>query len=77
MMKKPTKAQVAAAEAEIDAEDLRPRVYNVDEERVIAENARRSSLPSEDPEHIHGMMCDGQDGMSSYCERLREKLFGK
>lgn len=77
-MKKPTKKQVETAKAEIWEEDRRARrVRSVKSEQVIAENARRSSLPSEDFEHIHGMMCDGQDGMNSYCERLRRKLFGE
>lgn len=77
-MKKPTKRQVEIAKVEICEEDRRARrVHSVKSEQVIAENHRRSSLPSEDPEHVHGMLCDGQDGMNSYCERLREKLFRK
>ena len=43
----------------------------------IAENAHRSNLPPEDPDHICGMMCDGQDGRNSDCCRIRVKLFGK
>lgn len=77
-MKKPTKAQVSIAKMEIEDEDRRARqVHSIDEQHTIAENRRRSLLPSEDPEHIHGMLCDGQDGMNSYCERLRRKLFGE
>lgn len=80
-MEKPTNEQVTTAKAEIEAEDSRRRANSVcaydEQKRIIAENQRKSSLPSEDPEHIHGMMCDGQDGMNSYCERLRRKLFCK
>lgn len=78
-MRKPTKARVAAAEAEIAAEDeaSRNRQSPPEIEAKIADNRRRSRLPSEHPEHIHGMMCDGQDGQSSHCARLRDKLFGR
>lgn len=77
-MRKPTKKQVAKAKAEIEAENKKSREYTETPEYVAAceENSRRASLPSEDPEHIHGMMCDGQDGSNSYCDRLRNKLFG-
>lgn len=77
-MRTPTKKQVKAAHAQIAAEDRaaeRARDTPANR-RIIDENRRRSSLPSEHPEHIHGMMCDGQDGMNSYCCRLRMKLFG-
>jgi hypothetical protein len=75
----PTDEQVTAVKREIEIEDLKRqhRIEDPDRVAVERENARRSSLPSEHPEHIHGMMCDGQDGMNSYCERLRRKLFGK
>jgi hypothetical protein len=75
-MKRPTRKQVAKAKDEIAAEDYAKSILERGDEDVVAENSRRSSLPSEHPEHIHGMMCDGQDGMNSYCVRLRTKLFG-
>lgn len=78
-MNKPTPEQVAVAEAEaeIKAEDQKARDYysRPDIVAICEENARRSNLPSEDPERIHGIFCDGQDGGSSYCMRLRAKLF--
>lgn len=78
-MRKPTKAEVDAAKAEIAREDeaARNRLSEPDVAAQIAENQCHSQLPSEHPDHIHGIMCDGQDGMSSYCSRLRFKLFGK
>jgi hypothetical protein len=72
----PTPEQIEAAVREIEAEDKAARARIREYDPVAAENGRRSQLPSEHPEHIHGMMCDGQDGMNSYCERLRRKLFG-
>lgn len=68
--------RLISAKAEIAAEDEEQRRRNDDPERrrIEAETSRRSSLPSEDREHIHGMMCDGQDGWNSYCDRLRRKL---
>lgn len=76
-MKLPTKKQIAAARAAIAEEMRAAAVYGETPERqaIAADIVRRSSLPSEHPEHIHGMLCDGQDGMNSYCERLRRKLF--
>lgn len=41
------------------------------------ENSRRSNLPMEDPEHICGLFCDGQDGSNSDCCLVRTKLFGQ
>lgn len=78
-MKKPTKKQVTQAQEEIEAEDCAQvvRMNTLERRAIEAENSRRSSLPSEDPEHIHGLMCDGQDGWNSYCSRLRRKLFGE
>lgn len=76
-MRKPTKKAVAAAKRALAAEDEareRARITSVDSP-AAAENARRSSLPSEHPEHVCGMSCDGQDGANSYCARLRAKLF--
>lgn len=75
----PTKDEVERAKREIAEEDVvRVSKYNTPEVfAVIEENNRRTRLPSEHPDHLHGLMCDGQDGMNSYCERLRRKLFGE
>lgn len=75
----PTPERVAKMKAEIIAEEeaREKRVRESFESDAYKETARRSNLPSEDPDHIHGMRCDGQDGNSSYCERLRVKLFGR
>lgn len=77
-MNMPT-AEVARAKAEIEDENRRSREANDTPERRAQgeENSRRSSLPSEHPDHICGMLCDGQDGWTSHCYRLRDKLFGK
>ena len=74
----PSPDLVAAAEREMRAEDVAVRkLQDTSERRAIeTETSRRSSLPPEHPDHICGMMCDGQDGASSYCARLRRKLFG-
>lgn len=78
-MKKPTKRQVEAADQEIVAEDEAARQLLVLDtaKNLIAATAksRRSRLPSEHPDHICGLACDGQDGQNSYCARLRRKLF--
>ena len=75
-MKTPTTEQIETAKREIAEEDARARRMSAKDEAVVAETRRRSQLPSEHPEHIHGMMCDGQDGDNSYCARIRRKLFG-
>ena len=75
----PTKEEIEAARWALEAEDeaaARAR-HTPTHDAIVAENARRTALPSEHPDHIHGMMCDGQDGQNSWCVRLREKLFGK
>lgn len=52
--------------------------YNRPDIKAICEdNNRRSNLPPEDPEHICGMFCDGQDGGGSDCAKIRCKLFGQ
>lgn len=60
--------EAAKSKAYYDRPDIKAKVE---------ENARRSNLPPEDPDHICGMMCDGQDGSNSDCARIRRKLFGK
>lgn len=74
----PTPEQITAAKNEIKEEDRRAEEARRTPERLAAEaeNYRRSSLPSEHPDHLCGLMCDGQDGSNSYCARLRFKLFG-
>lgn len=76
-MKKPNKSAVAAAKREIAVEDEEARRLreSPEQQAVSDENSRRSRLPSEHPDHICGMLCDGQDGQNSYCSRLRRKLF--
>lgn len=77
-MKKPSSYQVALAKRQIAEEDevARQETLNSQKDQAIAaENSRRSQLPSEHPEHICGLGCDGQDGQNSYCARLRRKLF--
>ena len=78
-MKKPSKSQIAAAKREIAVEDDAARQLREapDQLAIAAENSRRSRLPSEHPDHICGLSCDGQDGSNSYCARLRRKLFDK
>lgn len=71
---KPTRKRVAAAEAEIAAEDARRFAMSRLDTAVTLDNRRRSNLPSEDLEHICGLKCDGQDGQTSHCYRLRAKL---
>ena len=73
----PSPEEVARVQAEILAEDeAHAKAQDTPERRAqAAEVSRRAGLPSEHPEHIHGLRCDGQDGQSSYCERLRAKLF--
>lgn len=75
----PSKEEVESAKKEIEREiEAAEKARDTPERRaIVAENRRRSSLPSEHPEHICGMLCDGQDGQSSYCARLRLKLFGR
>ena len=69
--------RVTAAKMEILAEDEAARRIDTPERQAqVEENRRRNHLPSEARDHICGMMCDGQDGASSYCARLRRKLFG-
>lgn len=67
---------VAAAKAEMARENEAHAEYYKRPDIVAQgeENNRRSNLPSEHPEHICGMRCDGQDGRTSDCWRLREKL---
>lgn len=78
-MKKPTKAQIDKARAEIAAEDKATQEYyeSPEVQASCEENNRRANLPSEHPDHICGIRCDGQDGWTSYCARLRIKLFGR
>lgn len=76
-VKMPSKKQVDAAHAAIAAENaiVWQREHTSAEVKNMDEIARRVQLPSEHPDHYHSMMCDGQDGMNSYCERFRRKLF--
>jgi len=67
----PSPEQIAKAQQEIKEEDEAAR-----RKIQLAELDRRTSLPSEHPDHLHGLHCDGQDGCNSYCVRLRKKLFG-
>lgn len=71
-----SKEQIEQAKREIEIEDEErlKRARSPEIEAIVAENHRRSDLPSEHPDHIHGMFCDGQDGATSYCMRLRRKL---
>ena len=75
---RPYRMTIEEAERQIEAEDRadRARRDSPEDRAAIAENERRSSLPPEHPDHCCGLMCDGQDGASSYCARLRAKLFG-
>lgn len=66
----PSPELVARAKAEIQAEDEAERAATL----AISSNP---DLPSEHPDHICGALCDGQDGSSSHCARLRRKLFGR
>lgn len=66
----PTKSQIEGAWAEIEAEDRQPLDF------IIHGGPAADYLPPEHPEHICGIRCDGQDGASSYCSRIRRKLFG-
>lgn len=77
-MRRPSASEVAAAKRAIAAEDEVARQLRERPEQIAAaaENSRRSRLPSEHPDHICGLSCDGQDGQNSYCARLRRKLFG-
>lgn len=68
-MRRPSAQQVAQAKKEIELEDAAAAL-------LVAPVSNRSSLPSEDPNHVCGLLCDGQDGANSYCARLRRKLFG-
>lgn len=76
MTRRPTKSQIEKARREIQDEDnaRQERMNSPEVQRRIMEINRKSNLPSEDPEHICGMRCDGQDGQSSHCYRLRKKL---
>lgn len=59
-------------------EEQREAYYNRPDVKVkIEESRRRTSLPPEHPDHTCGMMCDGQDGQSSNCYKIRMKLFGR
>lgn len=73
-LRKPTKAEVARAKAEIEAENAEMEAAR--RVQPDPEIERRTLLPPEDPEHLCGPTCDGQDGSNSYCTRLRQKLFG-
>lgn len=68
-VRQPTATEIARAQAEILAEDAAARARYMDD-------TRGTSLPSEHPDHVHNLKCDGQDGRSSQCVRLRVKLFG-
>lgn len=74
--RKPTKSQIEKAWKEIHEEDTsrHEKMNSPEVQRRIMEINRKSNLPSDDPEHICGPRCDGQDGQSSYCYRLRSKL---
>ena len=76
-MQMPTEQQIAAARLEMEQEDrAREKAeHTLERETIVEENNRRSNLPSEHPEHMCGMMCDGQDGWNSDCARVRRKLF--
>ena len=74
----PTEEAIQRAKKEMQEENILSwgRANSPSNRRTIEENHRRSSLPSEHPDHICGIMCDGQDGSNSDCARLRRKLFG-
>lgn len=42
------------------------------EEHQSSKNQDLSRLPSEDPRHVCGMFCDGQDGSNSHCARRKQ-----
>ena len=60
-----------------EADETKAYYNRPDIKAQVEENNRRSGLPPEDPDHICGMRCDGQDGQSSDCYKIRMKLFGK
>lgn len=45
-----------------------------DRRAAEAGNEDRSKLPSEDPNHVCGMHCDGQDGWTSNCAKRRRQV---
>ncbi len=73
----PSAEEIARASAEIERENRATQdYYNSPAVRaIVADTNRRSNLPSEHPEHICGVICDGADG-NGYCNRIRAKLFG-
>lgn len=54
-----------------------PRPIRVDRpaDMPAAYSGDRKPLPSEHPDHVCGMHCDGQDGMNSTCAQTRSRLF--
>ena len=70
-MKLPSKRAVAQAKREVKEE-----IRIAEEQKRARSRKLLDGLPSEHPDHVCGLMCDGQDGASSYCARLRFKLFG-
>jgi len=59
------------------ADETKAYYNRPDIKATVEDNRRRSNLPPEHPDHICGMMCDGQDGNNSDCCLIRMKLFGK
>lgn len=70
--RKPTKSQIKKAWTEIIQEDAKR--YERFKGTLDKRNSHDRNLPSENPDHTCNMLCDGQDGQSSYCYRLRSKL---
>lgn len=66
-----------AAQKKREEQDTKAYYNRPDIKKKAEENARRSNLPPEHPDHICGIMCDGQDGTNSDCCKIRMKLFGK
>lgn len=66
----PTAWQVTRAKREIELED------QLAFERASFTSSQSRNLPSEHPDHVCDLTCDGQDGSNSQCARLRAKLFG-
>ena len=79
-MRKPTQRQIWLANQEIleedQEEDLKMHLSSNPRSRKISWK-KAPMLPSEHPDHVCGILCDGQAGPTSYCYRLRQKLFGK
>ena len=59
-------------------EDKKDKVRTTRQFKPGDDIERRVHLPSENPDHLCGLLCDGQDGVkTSDCARVRIRLFGK